>query len=138
NRMAHLQSAGRNGLDAWVSMLRSSTLALGTGPQARRSWAASVGRAGSSIAIMSMVQWSSAGQRHHRHCHAAPGAELRLLRWNRTLPASSPAQVDALAGPGVVADDEYEDPDREKGVNEPAKRRGHDVEQDADDRPLHL
>jgi hypothetical protein len=33
--------------------------------------------------------------------------------------------MDALAGPGIVGDNQYEDTNREKRVNEPTKRRRH-------------
>jgi hypothetical protein len=43
--------------------------------------------------------------------------------------------MDALAGPGVITHDEYEDPDSENGVDEPAKSRCRYVEHDSDRRP---
>jgi hypothetical protein len=51
---------------------------------------------------------------------------------NATGNATSSTRRDALAGPGIVADNQYEDRDSETWVNKPTKRRCHDVEQDAD------
>src|SRR6266851_927421 len=49
--------------------------------------------------------------------------------------AGSVARMNALAGPGVVADNEDEDRDRKQRMNEPTKRRCHNIEQDANTRP---
>jgi hypothetical protein len=46
--------------------------------------------------------------------------------------------MDAFAGPGIVADNENEDPDRDQRVNEPTKQRRRDVQQDANNRSYYL
>jgi hypothetical protein len=48
---------------------------------------------------------------------------------------SLPQRVDALACAGVIADDEYEDPNCHKRVHEPTQHSRHNVEQDTDPRP---
>jgi hypothetical protein len=63
---------------------------------------------------------------------------ILAFKFDATPPGTLSARMDPLASPGIVADDENEDPNREKWVNKPAKCRRHDVEQDADSRPQHL
>jgi hypothetical protein len=45
---------------------------------------------------------------------------------------------ESLACPGIIADDEAKDSDCQQRVNEPAKCRCYDIEQNADSRSQHL
>ena len=62
-------------------------------------------------------------------------SSVRVARSYDTRNATSSARMDALAGPGIVPDNQYEDRNSEKWVNKPTERRRHDVEQDADNGP---
>lgn len=51
---------------------------------------------------------------------------------------TSSARMDALAGPGIIADNQHEDGYRKERMSKPTKRGRHDVTYDTDSGPWDL